>query len=67
VRAFGWNRGWAKPFAMLAVIEPVSPVVTSRTCVTSPAGESWIETTSSSPAFMNRTFAGSGVNVAAVK
>jgi hypothetical protein len=34
--------------------------------VTSPAEESWIETEIRSPAFMNSTFDGSGVNVAAV-
>src|SRR6266496_3293727 len=67
VDACGWKSGCANPFPTLAVIEPVSPVVRSFTVVTSPSGESWIEIESSSPAFMNTTFEGSGVNVAAVK
>ena len=56
VEAAGWNSGCANPFATLAVIEPVWPVVVSVTVVTSPSAESWIETTTSSPGFRYRTF-----------
>jgi hypothetical protein len=51
---------------MLAVIEPVCPLVRSVIELTSPAGESWIEICSVSPASMNSTCAGSGVKVARV-
>src|SRR6266496_2412840 len=39
VLASGWNSGCANPFATLAVIDPVWPVVSSWTAVTRPAAE----------------------------
>jgi hypothetical protein len=53
VAAFGWNSGCWKPFATLAVIDPVWFVVLSLTDVTTPSVESWSETTSWSPGSMN--------------
>src|SRR5262245_22972008 len=49
VLAPGWKSPSAKPFAMLAVIEPVSPVVTSWMSTWKPAGVSCILTVNWSP------------------
>jgi hypothetical protein len=40
VLAVGWNSGCANPFATLAVVDPLCPVVRSTIELTSPAGES---------------------------
>jgi hypothetical protein len=58
---------WAKPLATLAVIDPDLPVDRSSILVTRPAGESWMDSSSRSPARMNRSLAGSGVNAASVR
>jgi hypothetical protein len=57
----------AKPLATLAVIDPDWPLDRSRMLVTRPAGESWMERSSWSPARMNRSLAGSGVKAARVR
>src|SRR5262249_47534559 len=56
----------ANPFATLAGLGPLWWVERSLTVVTSPSGESWIDTRSESPPFMNRSFDASGVNDARV-
>src|SRR4029079_15637586 len=66
VDAVGSKLTWAKPLATLAVIEPVSPLVTSSMATTRPAAESWIDRLTWSPLSMNRSVAGFGVNVARV-
>ena len=58
---------WANPLAVLAVIRPDWPVVRSLISVTSPCGESWIDTSIWSPGLMNRSVDGLGVNEAAVR
>src|SRR6266700_4267013 len=55
---------WPKPFAALAVMDPVRPVDWSRMSACTPCGVSRRDTASRSPEFMNRSFAGTGVNVA---
>ena len=45
----GSKRIWAKPFAALAVIEPVWPVVRSWTITVRPAAPSWMSIVSWSP------------------
>ena len=57
----------ANPLATLAVIEPDCPVVRSWISVTRPSAESWIEMSSWSPAFMNRSVLGFGVNESSVR
>jgi hypothetical protein len=57
----------ANPLATLAVIDPDWPVDRSSILVTRPAGESWMDSSSRSPARMNRSLAGSGVNAASVR
>src|SRR5215831_18040501 len=54
------------PLAALAVIDPRCPVVTSLMTACSPFGVSRRDTLRLSPEFMNRSFFGSGVNVAVV-
>src|SRR6267142_1736331 len=66
VAAVGSKLTWAKPLATLAVIDPEPPLVTSLRATTRPALESWIERLIWSPASMNRSVAGFGVNVASV-
>src|SRR6266550_3419557 len=48
-------------------MEPDSPLVASSIDVTNPSGESWIEMSSASPEFMNRSVDASGANESAVK
>src|SRR3954471_9341656 len=67
VAAFGSKLTWANPLATLAVIEPDWPVVWSRMAVTRPAAESWMEIVTRSPAFMNRSVPGFGVNESRVR
>src|SRR5437870_2792928 len=64
VEGVGANLTCWKPLAALATIEPVAPVVRSRTSVRSPCSVSWSVTLSRSPEFMKRDLAGSGVNLA---
>src|SRR5215470_13386786 len=54
------------PLAALAVMDPRCPVVRSLTTACSPFGVSRMDTFRLSPEFMNRSFLGSGVNVAVV-
>ena len=49
VDAFGWKSACPKPFATLAVIEPLAPVVRSWMTTWKPAGVSCMSTTSWSP------------------
>src|SRR5262245_64354436 len=62
----GANATSPKPLAALAVIEPDSPVVRSRTPVNRPCAVSWMLTASWSPPFMKRSRPASGVYVAPV-
>jgi hypothetical protein len=62
----GSYRMWANPFAALAVMDPVCPVVRSWTIVVRPAAPSWMSIVMSSPGFMNRSVVSSGVNEAPV-
>src|SRR6516225_11268604 len=59
---------WAcpNPLAALAVIDPLCPVVWSLMTACNPFGVSRMDTFRLSPEFMNRSFCGSGVNVAVV-
>src|SRR5262252_2837272 len=54
------------PLAALAVIDPLCPVVWSLMTACNPFGVSRMDTFRLSPEFMNRSFCGSGVNVAVV-
>ncbi len=54
------------PFAALAVIDPVAPEVRSRITTRNPLEVSPSATVNVSPELMNRSLAGSGVNVASV-
>src|SRR5215471_12462330 len=54
------------PLAALAVIDPLCPVVWSLMTACNPFGVSRKDTLRLSPEFMNRSFLGSGVNVAVV-
>src|SRR3984885_10889939 len=56
-----------KPFALLAVIDPVCPLVSSLMIVCRPAGVSCTVKARLSPGFMNRSRLESGVNVAVVE
>jgi hypothetical protein len=67
VAAFGSKLTWANPLATLAVIDPDWPLERSSMRVTRPAGESWIEISSWSPARMNRSLPGSGVKASVVR
>src|SRR5579872_586198 len=58
---------WANPLAALAVIDPDSPVLRSLMAARSPFPVSLSDTFRLSPEFMNRSLAGSGVNVAVVE
>src|SRR5215472_5909492 len=57
---------WPNPLAALAVIDPFCPVVWSLMTACNPFGVSRSDTFRASPEFMNRSFCGSGVNVAVV-
>src|SRR6516164_6374752 len=57
---------WPNPLAALAVMDPLCPVVKSLMTVCNPFGVSRRDTLRLSPEFMNRSFLGSGVNVAVV-
>src|SRR5215469_6682148 len=57
---------WPNPLAALAVIDPLCPVVWSLMTACNPFGVSRMDTFRLSPEFMNRSFFGSGVNVAVV-
>src|SRR6266568_5165920 len=57
---------WPNPLAALAVIDPVCPLVRSLMTACNPFGVSRMDTFRLSPEFMNRSRAGSGVNVAVV-
>src|SRR5712692_379077 len=57
---------WPNPLAALAVMEPRCPVVRSLMTVCNPFGVSRRDTLRLWPEFMNRSFFGSGVNVAVV-
>ena len=61
---FGSYSTWRNPFATLAVIEPVSPVVTSWITTWKPAGVSCMSRTIVSPGPMKRSFDGSTVDAA---
>src|SRR6476661_5161343 len=63
----GANRICAKPLAGLAVIEPDWPLLRSSMTALSPSGVSCIVTARWSPEFINRSWVGSGVNVARVE
>src|SRR5215469_2679941 len=58
---------WPNPLAALAVIDPVCPVVWSLMAACNPFGVSCSDTFRASPEFMNKSFCGSGVNVADVE
>src|SRR6266436_9775595 len=62
----GANWTAPNPLAMPAVIEPDPWVVRSFTPMKRPFELSWMFTATWSPEFMNRSFEGSGVNLAAV-
>src|SRR5438552_12532132 len=66
VVAVGSNTTWPNWFATLAVMEPVVWLVRSTMSTRNPAAVSCSATTSWSPAFMNRSVAGFGVNVSDV-
>jgi len=55
---------WPKPFAELAVIEPIWPVVRSLIWTVNPLKVSNIPTSKRSPEFMKRSVLGFGVAVA---
>src|SRR5215472_8987952 len=57
---------WPNPLAALAVIDPCCPVVWSLMTACSPFAVSPKDTFRASPELMNRSFFGSGVNVAVV-
>src|SRR5579859_996519 len=63
----GANFTWPKLLAPLAVIEPLWPEVRSWMITVKPLAVSCMSTVSSSPLSMNRSLAGSGVNVASVE
>src|SRR6516165_10564575 len=67
VPGFGSYLTWPNPLAALAVMDPVWPVVASWMTVCSPCAVSCMRTVRLSPEFMNRSLAGSGVNVAVVE
>src|SRR5580700_3792764 len=58
---------WAKPLAAPAVIVPVCPLVRSLMATRNPPGVSLNPTCRRSPELMNRSLAGSGVNVVSVE
>src|SRR5260370_35450117 len=62
----GSNLTWPNPLAALAVMDPVCPLVRSLMTARNPFGGSRGDTFRLSPDFMNRSLAGSGVNVAGV-
>src|SRR5581483_11817223 len=63
----GSYRTWPKPLAALAVMDPRWRVVLSLMTACNPFGVSRRDTFRLSPEFMNRSFFGSGVNVAVVE